>query len=130
ARLAERGVELVDAGISGGAAAAEQGKLTIMAGGSEQALERVRPILDTFSARVYHMGESGSGHTAKLLNNFLNGINLTATAETMVAARKAGLDLERFLDVLNSSSGANWSTQNRFPSLVKGDYLEGGLTGN
>jgi 3-hydroxyisobutyrate dehydrogenase-like beta-hydroxyacid dehydrogenase len=130
AKLAERGVELVDAGISGGAAAAEKGTLTIMAGGSSEALERVRPILETFSARIYHMGESGSGHTAKLLNNFLNGISLTATAETMVAARKAGLDLETFLDVVNNSSGANWATENRFPHIIHGDYLEGGLTGN
>jgi 3-hydroxyisobutyrate dehydrogenase-like beta-hydroxyacid dehydrogenase len=130
ARLAERGVEFVDAGVSGGAAAAEQGSLTIMAGGSADALERVRPILETFSARIFHMGASGSGHTTKLLNNFLNGVNLTASAETMVAARKAGLDLHTFLDVVNSSSGANWATENRFPRIVEGDYLEGGLTGN
>jgi 3-hydroxyisobutyrate dehydrogenase-like beta-hydroxyacid dehydrogenase len=130
AQLGERSVELVDAGISGGAAAAEQGALTIMAGGSEHALERVRPLLETFSSRLYYMGESGTGHTAKLLNNFLNGINLTASAETMVAARRAGLDLHTFLDVVNNSSGANWATLNRFPHIVEGDYLEGGLTGN
>ncbi len=129
-RLAERGVELVDAGISGGAAAAEQGTLTIMAGGSEAALDGVRPLLDTFSARVYYMGDSGAGHTAKLLNNFLNGISLAATAEVMVAARKAGLELHTFLDVLNNSSGVNFATLNRFPRIVDGDYLEGGLTGN
>jgi 3-hydroxyisobutyrate dehydrogenase len=129
-RLAARGVELVDAGISGGAAAAEQGVLTIMAGGSEAALDRVRPVLDTFSACVYHMGESGAGHTAKLLNNFLNGISLAATAEVMVAARKAGLELHSFLDVLNNSSGVNFATINRFPRIVDGDYLEGGLTNN
>ena len=128
--LGERGVEFVDAGISGGAAAAENGTLTIMAGGAEAALERVRPILETFSARIYHMGASGSGHTTKLLNNFLNGVSLTATSEAMVAARKAGLDLHTFLDVVNSSSGANWATRNRFPHIVDGDYLEGGLTGN
>jgi 3-hydroxyisobutyrate dehydrogenase-like beta-hydroxyacid dehydrogenase len=130
AQLGERSVELVDAGISGGAAAAEQGALTIMAGGSEHALERVRPLLETFSSRLYYMGESGTGHTAKLLNNFLNGINLTASAETMVAARRAGLDLHTFLEVVNNSSGANWATLNRFPHIVEGDYLEGGLTGN
>ncbi len=129
-RLGERGVDFVDAGISGGAAAAEQGTLSIMAGGSEDALERVRPVLETFSARIYHMGASGSGHTAKLLNNFLNGVSLAATAEVMVAARKAGLDLERFLEVVNHSSGVNFATLNRFPSIVRGDYLEGGLTGN
>ena len=129
-RLGERGVEFVDAGISGGAAAAEQGTLTIMAGGSEAALDRVRPVLETFSSRVFHMGASGTGHSAKLLNNFLNGISLAATAEVMVAARKAGLELRTFLDVLNNSSGVNFATLNRFPKIVDGDYLEGGLTGN
>jgi 3-hydroxyisobutyrate dehydrogenase-like beta-hydroxyacid dehydrogenase len=130
AELAAAGVELVDAGISGGAAAAEAGTLSIMAGGSPEALESVRPVLETFSARVYHMGPSGAGHTAKLLNNFLNGVSLAATAEVMVAARKAGLDLHQFLDVVNHSSGVNFATLNRFPRIVDGDYLEGGLTGN
>jgi 3-hydroxyisobutyrate dehydrogenase-like beta-hydroxyacid dehydrogenase len=65
----------------------------------------------------------------KLLNNFLNGISLAATAEVMVAARKAGLALEQLLDVLNTSTGVNFATLNRFPSIVRGDYLEGGLTG-
>jgi 3-hydroxyisobutyrate dehydrogenase len=126
----ERGVEFVDAGISGGAAAAEQGTLTIMAGGSEAALAVVTPILEAASSRIYHMGAPGSGHTAKLLNNFLNGISLAATAEVMVAARAAGLDLARFLDVVNHSSGINFATLNRFPKIIEGDYLEGGLTSN
>jgi 3-hydroxyisobutyrate dehydrogenase-like beta-hydroxyacid dehydrogenase len=127
--LQAKGVELVDAGISGGASAAEQGTLSTMAGGSPEALERVRPLLERFSARIYHMGGSGAGHTAKVLNNFLNAVSLAATAEVMVTARKAGLDLELLLDMLNNSSGVNFATLRRFPSIVKGDYLEGGLTG-
>jgi 3-hydroxyisobutyrate dehydrogenase-like beta-hydroxyacid dehydrogenase len=127
--LASRGVAFLDAGISGGAKAAEAGTLTVMAGGSAEALAEVRPLLDHFAARVFHMGASGTGHTAKLLNNFLNGVSLAATAEVMVAARKAGLDLEQLLEVLNASSGVNFATLNRFPAIVKGDYLEGGLTG-
>ena len=130
AALAERGVDYLDAGISGGAAAAEKGTLTLMTGGSEAALERVRPILDVFSAKIFHMGTSGSGHIAKLLNNFLNAVSLSATAEAMVAAKKAGLELHTFLDVLNASSGVNFATLNRFPKIVDGDYLEGGLTSN
>ena len=129
AALAERGIELIDAGISGGAAAAEAGTLTIMAGGSAGALERVRWALEPFSAKVFHVGETGAGHTVKLLNNFLNAISLAATAEVMVAARKAGLDLQVVLDVLNAGSGVNFATLNRFPHIVRGDYLEGGLTG-
>jgi 3-hydroxyisobutyrate dehydrogenase-like beta-hydroxyacid dehydrogenase len=127
--LAARGVAFLDAGVSGGAKAAEAGTLTVMVGGPADALDTVRPILDRFASRVFHMGQSGAGHTAKLLNNFLNGISLVATAEVMLAARQAGLDLEKFLDVVNSSSGVNFATLNRFPSIVRGDYLEGGLTG-
>ena len=74
------------------------------------------------------MGAPGSGHVAKLLNNFLNAISLAATAEVMVAAKQSGLDLAQFLDVVNHSSGVNFATLNRFPRIIEGDYLEGGLT--
>jgi 3-hydroxyisobutyrate dehydrogenase len=127
-RLAARGVAYVDAGISGGAAGAEAGTLTIMAGGEAEALDAVRPVLGHFAATVHHMGASGSGHVAKLINNFLNAISLAATAEAMVAGRKAGLDLRQLLEVINASSGVNFATLNRFPRIVEGDYLEGGLT--
>jgi 3-hydroxyisobutyrate dehydrogenase-like beta-hydroxyacid dehydrogenase len=129
AALAQREVEFLDAGISGGAKAADAGTLTIMVGGSGAALDRVRPVLERFAAKIFHMGETGAGHIAKLLNNFLNGISLAATAEVMVAAKQSGLDLETFLDVVNASSGVNFATLNRFPHIIKGDYLEGGLTG-
>ena len=128
AAFAERGVRLLDAGISGGAKAAELGTLTLMVGGAPEALDELGWLLECFSEHVVHMGESGSGHTAKLLNNFLNGVSLAATAEVMVAARKAGLDLEAFINVLNVSSGMNFATVNRFPHMIHGDYLEGGLT--
>jgi 3-hydroxyisobutyrate dehydrogenase len=127
-RLGARDVAYVDAGISGGAAAAEAGTLTIMAGGEAEALDAARPVLAHFAAAVHHMGASGSGHVAKLINNFLNAVSLAATAEAMVAGRKAGLDLRQLLDVINASSGVNFATLNRFPRIVEGDYLEGGLT--
>jgi 3-hydroxyisobutyrate dehydrogenase-like beta-hydroxyacid dehydrogenase len=126
--LAERGVEYLDAGISGGAAAADKGQLTLMVGGSEAALAEVRPTLDAFAAKIFHVGESGAGHATKLLNNFLNAVSLASTAEVMVAAKKAGLDLHTVLDVFNASSGINFATVNRFPHIIEGDYLEGGLT--
>ncbi len=126
--LGERGAAYLDAGISGGAAAAEKGTLTLMVGGEPDVLDRARPVLELFSAQVFHCGPSGAGHTVKLLNNFLNAIALSATAEVMVAARKAGLDLEVVLAVLNASSGINFATLNRFPHIIHGDYLTGGLT--
>ena len=127
--LKARGVRYLDAGISGGAAGAEKGTLTLMVGGDEAALAQVKPLLDTFSAHVHHMGGSGAGHVTKVLNNFLNGVTLAATAEVMVAGKKAGLDLAQLLDVINTSTGVSFASLNRFPHIIKGDYLEGGLTG-
>ena len=85
-------------------------------------------MLAAFARQVHHLGPSGAGHTAKLLNNYLNGVSLAATAEVMLAGRRAGLDLPQLLDVLNASSGANFATRERFPHVVRGDYLEGGLS--
>jgi 3-hydroxyisobutyrate dehydrogenase len=127
--LREREAQFLDAGISGGAAAAEKGALTLMVGGDADALARVTPVLAHFASKIVHMGAPGSGHITKVLNNFLNGLALAATAEVMVAGRQAGLDLERLLEVLNASSGVNFATLNRFPKIIHGDYLEGGLTG-
>lgn len=128
-RFAQEGVQYVDAGISGGAAAAEKGTLTLMVGGDEHAVASIEWAFAPISAKVAYMGASGAGHTTKLLNNFLNAVSLAASAEVMVAGKKAGLDLRLLLDVLNSSSGVNFATLNRFPKIVEGDYLEGGLTG-
>jgi 3-hydroxyisobutyrate dehydrogenase len=127
-RFRDKGAHYIDAGISGGAAAAEKGTLTLMIGGDANAVDAVRWVFEPFSAKALHMGGSGAGHTTKLLNNFLNAVSLAATAEVMVAGKKAGLDLHQLLDVLNNSSGVNFATQNRFPRIVDGDYLEGGLT--
>jgi 3-hydroxyisobutyrate dehydrogenase-like beta-hydroxyacid dehydrogenase len=127
-RFADKGVAFVDAGISGGAAAAEKGALTLMVGGDVDAVARLQPVFALIAKKVIVMGESGAGHTAKLLNNFLNAVSLAATAEVMVAGKKAGLDLHKLLEVLNASSGVNFATLNRFPKIVDGDYLEGGLT--
>ncbi|WP_109471981.1 NAD(P)-dependent oxidoreductase [Ornithinimicrobium cavernae] len=128
ARLGERGVSYVDAGVSGGAAAAARGTLTLMVGGDADAIDRLEPVFAIIADRVCRMGGSGAGHTAKVLNNFLNAMNLSASAEVLVAGAKSGVDPAQLLEVINASSGANWATEHRFPSIVQGDYLEGGLT--
>ena len=128
-RFRERGVAYIDAGVSGGAAAADKGMLTLMVGGDHARVDEIRWLFEPLSSKLVYMGTSGAGHTTKLLNNFLNAVSLSATAEVMVAGKKAGLDLHLLLDVLNSSSGVNYATLNRFPKIVDGDYLEGGLTG-
>jgi len=126
--LKTKGASYLDAGISGGAAAADAGTLTLMVGGEEEILAQVQPVLNNFATNTYYVGASGAGHTTKLLNNFLNAVALASTAEIMVAAKKADLNLEVLLEVLNKSSGINFATLNRFPKIIKGDYLKGGLT--
>lgn len=126
--LAEKRVGLVDAGLTGGVDSATTGTMITMAGGDEEDVERVRCVLELFSSAVYRMGPPGAGHTAKVLNNFLNGVSLAATAEVMVAAKRAGLDLAQLLEVFNRGSAVNWATRERFPHIIKGDYLEGGLS--
>lgn len=128
AEFAKGGVAYLDAGISGGAAAAEKGQLTLMVGGDEAALEAARAVFAFFASSVFHVGPSGAGHVTKLINNFLNAVALSATAEVMVAAKKAGLALDTVLEVFNKSSGVNFATMNRFPKIIYGDYLKGGLT--
>jgi 3-hydroxyisobutyrate dehydrogenase-like beta-hydroxyacid dehydrogenase len=128
AEAAAHDVTYLDAGISGGAAAAEKGTLTIMAGGDAVAVDAIRPVLEPIAATVHHLGPVGSGHTAKLLNNFLNAVTLAATAEVMVAGQQAGLDLRTLLAAINGGSGQSFASSNRFPRIVEGDYLEGGLT--
>jgi 3-hydroxyisobutyrate dehydrogenase len=127
--LGKKRVTYIDAGISGGAPAADSGTLTLMVGGDEEALNGIRPILEHVAAHIYYMGKSGNGHTTKIINNFLNGVNLAAGAEAMIAAKKAGLDPASVLDVINHSSGMNFVTLNRLPHIVQGDYLEGALSG-
>ena len=129
--LAERGVEFLDAGISGGAAAAEQG--TLVDHGRRRSRRplaaRRAPLLETFSARVHHMGGPGSGHTTKLLNNFLNAISLAATAEAMVAGTQGRTRPRAGCSTSSTTrAGVNFATINRFPRIIEGDYLEGGLT--
>ena len=128
AALAAKGVPLVDVGLTGGVESATTGTMVLMVGGDAPAIDRVRPVLEAFSNGIYLMGPSGAGHMAKVLNNFLNGVTLAATAEAMVAAKKAGLDLAQLLEVFNRGSAVSWATRERFPHIIRGDYLEGGLS--
>jgi 3-hydroxyisobutyrate dehydrogenase len=128
AALAERGVGFLDAGVSGGPMGAEAGTLTLMVGGERALLESVRPVLEGIGQRIFHLGGPGTGHAAKAVNNYLNGVNLAAAAEALVVGVKAGLDPALLLEVINTSSGASWATENRFPRILQGDYIEGGLS--
>lgn len=118
ADLAARGVEFIDAPVSGGVVGAEAGKLTVMVGGSAAALERARPVLDSFAGKIVHCGDVGAGHALKAVNNALLALHIWSTAEGLAAALKAGVKPDVALDVINASSGRSNASMNLFPERV------------
>ncbi|HEY1725149.1 MAG TPA: NAD(P)-dependent oxidoreductase [Steroidobacteraceae bacterium] len=111
AALAERGITLIDAPVSGGVPRAQTGKLTIMIGGDDQgAIERARPLLRSMGERLFDTGGLGSGHAMKALNNFVAAAGFAACAEALVAGKRFGLDPKRMVEILNVSTGRNFHT--------------------
>jgi len=109
------GFTMLDAPVSGGIAAAEGGSLTFMVGGSDEAFERGRPILEPMAKAVIHAGEAGAGQAAKICNNMILGATMAATCEAFVLARKLGLDLQTFFDISSKASGQSWSMTSYCP---------------
>jgi len=109
AKATKQGYAMADAPVSGGIAAANGGTLTFMAGGSLEAFERAKPILEAMGKAVIHAGDAGAGQTAKICNNMLLAITMIGTAEAMKMAQKLGLDPQKFYEISSQSSGYNWS---------------------
>jgi 3-hydroxyisobutyrate dehydrogenase len=118
AQLAAFGVAFLDAPVSGGTSGAEQGTLTVMCGGDAGTLERVRPVLATFGAKIVHCGPVGAGDAVKAVNNALLAASLWAAGEGLAALRKAGVAPDVALDVINASSGRSNATMNLIPQRV------------
>ncbi len=118
ALLGEKGIELLDAPVSGGVAGARKGTLAVMAAGPRPLFERFAPALATFG-KVFHVGERpGMGQVMKLANNLLSATALAITSEAMVMGVKAGLDPRTMLEVINAGSGRNTATESKFPNAV------------
>lgn len=128
ARAAARGVGLVDAGVTGGAAAAERGELVVLVGGAPADVERALPVLAPLSREAIVLGGPGTGHAAKAVNNVLNAVTLAATGEAMLAGVRWGLDPELLLQAINAGSGRSWASEHRFPRIVAGEDMPGGLS--
>ncbi len=116
--LAARGIGFLDAPVSGGVSGAEQGALTVMVGGEEATLDRVRPVLECFGKKIVHCGDVGAGDALKAVNNALLAMHIWGTAEGLVALEKAGVKAEIALDVINTSSGRSNASMNLFPDRV------------
>jgi 3-hydroxyisobutyrate dehydrogenase len=123
---AERGVDLVDAPVSGGVKGAVAGTLTVMAGGSPDLVDRVRPVLEAMG-KVVHTGPVASGHALKALNNLLSATHLLVTSEAMVVGREFGLDPAVMLDAINGSSGRSGSTENKWPNFILPGTFDSGF---
>ncbi len=122
-RLAERGLAVLDAPMSGGPARARDGSMSLMVAGAEDVYQRFAPLLTALSSRVFRISERvGDGARTKLVNNLLAGINLVGAAEVLAMARAMGLDAERTLDVIEQSSGQSWIGADRMRRAIAGDY--------
>jgi len=113
-----RGVHLIDAPVSGGVKGAEEGSLTIMAGGPEELFRASTPMLEVLGKKVLLVGSVGAGHALKALNNLLSATSMLAAAEVMTIGQRFGLDPAVMLSAINGSSGRSWSTEYKFPRFV------------
>ncbi len=115
AMAAEHKMLSVDAPVSGGVGGAEAATLTFMAGGSDEAFAKAKPIIEAMGKRVFHCGGAGAGQSAKICNNMILGISMIAVAEGFVLAEKLGLDKQALFNVVSTSSGQTWAMTNHCP---------------
>jgi len=121
-----RGLNLIDAPVSGGPILAQMGLLTFMVGGEERAVENVKPFLGAMGSNIFFIGSLGSGLAMKLVNNVVGITNAYVFTEALKIAHAGGLDLGKTVAVVNASSGRNWCSENwdmyvKFVGLVLGD---------
>jgi 3-hydroxyisobutyrate dehydrogenase len=129
AALAQHGIVLIDAPVSGGVPRAVQGTLAIMIGGDDrEAIERARPLLRSMGDRLFDTGGLGTGHAMKALNNFVAAAGYAACAEALIAGERFGLDPTRMVEILNVSTGRNFHTDVVLREHVIGGKFATGFT--
>ena len=116
------GIGLVDCPVSGGEPAAQAGTLASMCGGREEDVERVRPYIAMFSAKVTHMGPLGCGYAAKLANNMIVGTEIALIAEALNYAERAGLDKQRLFEAIRSGAAGSSVLEIKAPKMIRRDY--------
>ncbi|AEC16662.1 tartronate semialdehyde reductase [Gallibacterium anatis UMN179] len=122
-KLTNLGLLMLDAPVSGGAAKAAIGEMTVMAAGSKESFAALQPVLDATAGKVYNIGEEiGLGATVKIIHQLLAGVHIAAGAEAMALAAKAGIPLELMYDVVTHAAGNSWMFENRMKHVVEGDY--------
>ncbi|ROZ64461.1 L-threonate dehydrogenase [Ramlibacter sp. WS9] len=122
-RLAERGLLYLDAPISGGAAKAAAGQITMMTSGRPEAYEKCGTVLDAMAAKVYRLGDrAGAGSKVKVINQLLAGVHIAAAAEAMALGLREGVDAAALYEVITHSAGNSWMFENRMAHVLAGDY--------
>ncbi len=125
AALKEKGIRMLDAPVSGAAAGAIDGKLSIMVGGSEEDVAYAMPILSCMGSKVVHIGPSGSGCTCKLANNIIIANNLAVICEAMMFAKKAGCDLEKVFEAISAGFAGSTAMNSQVPRMLAVNYEPG-----
>ena len=119
------GREYVDCGMTGGATAADAGRLTLMAGGAAAVIDACRPLLGVFASKVLHVGETGAGHAMKLIHNMICHTIFLATSEGCRLAETLGIPLETAIAVINSGNARSFVSERRFPDHVVSRTFDG-----
>lgn len=123
--LAEKGVSMLDAPISGGSEGAEMGTLSIMVGGDAKAVKRAMPAFEAMGSKITHVGGTGDGQAVKLVNQILVVINMLAVGEALIFAEAGGLDLEKTLSAVSAGAAGSWMLSNRGPQVAARDWRPG-----
>jgi putative dehydrogenase len=122
-RLAERGLLYLDAPISGGAAKAASGQMTMMTAGTPAAYAKAGGTLAAMAAKVYQLGDrAGNGSKVKIINQLLAGVHIAAAAEAMALGLREGVDAAALYEVITNSAGNSWMFENRMAHVLAGDY--------
>lgn len=125
ARLADEGIEMIDAPVSGGEPKAIDGTLSIMAGGKKHIFERCEPLLLTMGTSVVYCGEIGAGNTTKLVNQIIVAVNIAAVAEALVLGAKAGVEPEVIFQAIRGGLAGSAVMDAKVPMMLQGDYTPG-----
>ena len=126
--LAERGIRMIDAPVSGGVAKAEDGTLAVIVGGEDADVAAARPVLECIGSNIVHVGDVGAGHTVKALNNLISATTLSITAEAMAVGVKMGIDAQKMLDAINVGSGRSASSEIKFPKQILSRKFDPGFS--
>lgn len=124
-KLADWGISMLDAPVSGGSEGARDGTLSIMCGGREEDFARALPYLQAMGKRVVRIGDSGAGQACKMVNQVLAAGSMLLMAEALVLAQAEGLDLEKTLEAVSSGAAGSWTLTNRGPQVLRRDFRPG-----